>query len=274
MTTPTPTDPRLDAPYELTDAQKQRFREDGFVKLPNVFTPDVLDEYAEVITQLTLARAPQTKLEDRDTYGKAFIQVGNLWEKDDKAKAFSFSKRLARIASELLGTDGVRMWHDQALYKEPAGGFTPWHVDQYYWPMATAKCVTAWVPLQETPLEMGPLEFGKGSHIKNVGRDIAISDDSERLIREAIKKEGVVSSYEPYAAGEVSFHLGWTLHRAGPNTTDKPRKVHTIIYMDKDMTMQAPKNPNQENDAKTWSPGIEVGQVMDSPRNPILWEKA
>jgi NAD(P)-dependent dehydrogenase (short-subunit alcohol dehydrogenase family) len=56
-----------------------------------------------------------------------------------------------------MGTPGVRMYHDQALYKEGKGGFTPWHADQYYWPLASTHCVTAWIPLQGTPMELGPL---------------------------------------------------------------------------------------------------------------------
>ena len=35
-----------------------------------------------------------------------------------------------------MGVAGVRMYHDQALYKEPGGGITPWHVDQVYWPVS------------------------------------------------------------------------------------------------------------------------------------------
>jgi ectoine hydroxylase-related dioxygenase (phytanoyl-CoA dioxygenase family) len=62
------------------------------------------------------------------------------------------------------------MWHDQALYKEPGGGFTPWHADQQYWPMASALCVTAWLPLQAVPMELGPLSFAPGSHLKKIGR--------------------------------------------------------------------------------------------------------
>jgi hypothetical protein len=61
----------------------------------------------------------------RSTYKKAFIQIINLWKKSEKVKEFVFGERLARIATELLGTRGVRIYHDQALYKEPGGGFTP-----------------------------------------------------------------------------------------------------------------------------------------------------
>lgn len=42
----------------------------------------------------------------------------------------------------------MRLYHDQALNKEPGGGYTPWHCDQYYWPVQSDKIVTAWVPLQ------------------------------------------------------------------------------------------------------------------------------
>ena len=47
--------------------------------------------------------------------------------------------------------EGVRVYHDQALNKEPGGGYTPWHCDGYYWPVQSDKIVTAWVPLQVIP---------------------------------------------------------------------------------------------------------------------------
>ena len=275
-TAPAVSDPRLDEPYPLTREQIERFRADGFIKLKDVLSKDLLDEYGEEITRLTLELNPNKDkpLEERDTYSKAFIQVHNLWCKSETAKVFAFSKRLARIATELIGTEGVRMYHDQSLYKEAGGGFTPWHVDQQYWPLSSGKTVTAWMPLQSVPIEMGPLCFGKGSHRKNIGRDLEISDESEQIIREQIRDQGIVEVFEPYDLGEVSFHNGWTVHRAGPNTTDQPRKVHTIIYMDKDMQLIEPKNKNQRNDWEWWSPSTKPGEVMDDPLNPILYDKS
>ncbi len=267
---------QLNEPYALSEEQIRQFSEDGFIKLKNVLSAEVLDAFGPEITRVTMANNPREgiPMEDRNTYGRAFIQVGNLWEKSELCQVFGFSKRLARIASQLLGTEGVRMWHDQALYKEAGGGFTPWHADQQYWPMASGKCVTAWIPLQAVPMEMGPLCFGKGSHRKNVGRYLPISDESEQLIKDAIREQGVVEVQQPYELGEVSFHLGWTLHRAGPNTTGTPRQVHTVIYMDRDMRLAEPKTPNQQTDWETWTPSTRIGEIMDDHRNPILWEKA
>ena len=134
-------------------------------------------------------RLKDIPLEKRTLYDQAFIQVCNLWTRSERVRELAFSKRLARIAAELMGTRGVRMWHDQALYKEPSGGFTPWHVDQQYWPMASPNSVTAWIPLQPVPIEMGPLCFGRGSHRKHIGRDLEISAESEQQIRDEVKKQ-------------------------------------------------------------------------------------
>ena len=269
-------DAALGEPYELTAAQREQFREEGFIHLPHVLSPDALVALEPAITADTIAHDAHAgvPLEDRDTYGRAFIQVGNLWERSPQARRLTFSLRLARIASELLDTRGVRLWHDQSLYKEPSGGFTPWHADQQYWPMASGLCVTAWIPLQAVPLEMGPLAFARGSHRKRIGRDLTISDESEALIRTAVAEHGLREVTEPYAAGDVSFHLGWTLHRAGPNTTPTPRKVHTVIYMDVDMRLAKPKNAAQQLDQTTWTPSTAIGEVMNDPRNPVLYERA
>ncbi len=266
----------LDDPFPLTEVDCQRFREDGFIRLSGVLDAATLADCEREITALTLANDSHAgvPMEARDTYSRAFIQVGNLWTKGAQARRLTFSLRLARIAAELLGTRGVRLWHDQALYKEPSGGFTPWHADQQYWPMASGLSVTAWIPLHAVPLDQGPLSFGRGSHRKRIGRDLPISDESERLIREAVAREKIVEVSEPFAVGDVSFHLGWTLHRAGPNTTDRPRKVHTIIYMDSDMRLAKPTNPNQELDHRTWTPSTLVGEIMDDPLNPVLYEVA
>jgi ectoine hydroxylase-related dioxygenase (phytanoyl-CoA dioxygenase family) len=182
-----------------------------------------------------------------------------------------FGRRLARIAAELMGVRGVRLYHDQALYKEAGGGHTPWHADQYYWPLATDRCCTAWVPLQPTPLEMGPLAFAAGSHRVEVGRDLPISDESEAEMARALERAALPLVEEPFGLGDVSFHAGWTFHRAGPNRTSRTREVMTVIYMDAEMRLAAPRNRNQRIDWETWCPGAVVGEEVRTPLNPVLY---
>jgi len=262
----------LTTPYTLSEADLTYFRENGFVKLKNVLSPALLDYYGAAIARYVAEKSRHYKpLNERDTYGKAFLQIGNIWQHDPLVKEFVFSQRLGKIAADLLGIQGVRIYHDQALFKEAGGGHTPWHVDQHYWPMATDRSITAWIPLQETPVEMGPVQFAAGSQRMELGRNLAISDDSEREIDSHMKLSDFQMVNQPYEFGDISFHLGWTFHRAGANQTDRPRNAMTIIYMDEQMRLAAPKNKSQESDRAVFMPGLEPGDLCDTPITPVIY---
>jgi len=264
----------IDRPYSLTGAQIEAFRRDGFVRLKNVFDEATLDHFGSEITRLTIQRSTETKpLEERTTYEKAFLQVMNLWEKGGRAREFVFGKRLAALAADLLEVEGVRLYHDQSLYKEPGGGITPAHADQFYWPLSSDRAITAWVPLQPVSAAMGPLAFYAGSQRIPPGRGLAISDDSEREITEAMERQGLMICDAPFDKGEVSFHLGWTFHRAGANRSAMPRSVMTVIFIDRDMRLAEPGNDFQRLDRTQWCPGVAVGDIIDSVKNPVLFER-
>jgi ectoine hydroxylase-related dioxygenase (phytanoyl-CoA dioxygenase family) len=262
----------LDQPYELPQHAIEFFQKNRYIKLKNVLDAETLAFYGEVISEKVAELNKNDKpLDQRDTYGKAFLQIFNLWRQDEHIKDFVFSKRLGKIAADLMQTEGVRMYHDQALYKEGGGGITPWHADQYYWPLSTDKTITAWIPLQAVPLEMGPLEFSAGSHVIVEGRELAIGDDSEVIIQKKLRVTDFKHVIESFDLGEVSFHSGWVFHRAGANATQSMRKVMTVIYMDKSMVLQEPENENQVNDWNTWCPGAVIGEVIDTPLNPVIY---
>ncbi|MGO4703015.1 phytanoyl-CoA dioxygenase family protein [Dyella sp. 2RAB6] len=263
----------LDRPHTLTAQQIDNFRRDGFIRLRQVFNAEELRQYGEEITRLTIALNTQTlPLAQRSTYDRAFLQVMNLWEASDRVREFVFGRRLAGLAAALLEVDGVRLYHDQSLYKEPGGGITPAHADQYYWPVSSDRTITAWVPLQAVPRDMGPLAFFAGSQAVEFGRDLGISDESERAITANMEAHGFPVVDEPFELGEVSFHLGWTFHRAGPNRSTQPRSVMTVIYMDRDMRLKAPSNPMQQADWERWCPGAIAGEIIDTPKNPLLFQ--
>jgi len=263
----------LETPFDLSPEQISIFHENGFIKLKHVLSPEVIQYMNETIsTEVVRLNTQHLPMEQRDTYGKAFLQIMNIWTRSVTVKRIVFSKRLAKIAADLMGVNGVRMYHDQALFKEPGGGHTPWHADQYYWPLANDSTVTAWIPLQPTGMELGPLEFSAKSQQLQEGRTFKISDDSEAVIQKKLTLHDFKKVVEPFELGEVSFHSGWVFHRAGANNTDKMRKVMTVIYMEKDMRLKEPENENQQADWDTWCPGAVVGQVIDTPLNPILYQ--
>ena len=264
----------LDTPYALQPAQVAQFRRDGYIKLKSVLSPQTLAEYGRDITRLTVElNTQQRPLEERSTYDRAFLQVMNLWEQSPRVGRFVMGRRLGRLAAELLEVRGVRLYHDQALYKEPGGGITPAHADQYYWPLASDRTITAWIPLQPVPTEMGPLGFYARSQSVSFGRDLGISDESEAQISANMAQHGFEFDSGAFDLGEVSFHLGWTFHKAGPNTSDRPRSVMTIIYMDADMRLAPALSPIQANDRDQWCPGAVEGEVIDTRKNPVVWAR-
>jgi len=264
---------RLAQPFNVSEEQRAFYQQYRFIKLKQVLDDETLAYFNGIISKRIerFQLENNTPLADRDTYGKAFLQVMNLWREDEIIRELIFSKRIASIATQLMGTRGVRLYHDQALFKEPGGGITPWHADQFYWPLASDKTVTAWIPLQAVPLEMGPLEFSAGSHQIVEGRELAISDSSEQLIQERLRVTDFTHVIEPFDAGEISFHSGWVFHRAGANNSNQMRKVMTIIYMDSEMKLKAPENSNQQNDWDTWCPGAKIDEIIQSPLNPLLY---
>ncbi|MBX7125530.1 MAG: phytanoyl-CoA dioxygenase, partial [Cyclobacteriaceae bacterium] len=120
-----------DETYPLTPEDIAFYQKYRFIKLRQVFDADTIAYYDRVISDKVAEKSKSVDpLDARNTYGKAFLQIFNLWREDESIREFVFSKRMARIAAELMQVDGVRLYHDQALYKEGGGGITPWHADQ------------------------------------------------------------------------------------------------------------------------------------------------
>ena len=252
--------------------QIKEFRENGHTLIKSVVKQQELPAYRQAINEGSYANNTEKRaLAERDTYGKAFLQTLNLWEVDEKIKRFTHAKRFAKIAAELLGVENVRLYHDQSLYKEPGGGFTPWHQDQYYWPINTDNTVTMWMPLVDISENMGMLTFASGSHKAGFVGNLAISDESEKLLEEYIKEKGYpISHAASMNAGDATWHNGWTLHNAPGNTSAITREVMTIIFYADGALVTEPKNEHQENDRQRWLMNLKAGELAASDLNPLL----
>jgi len=264
--------PDLSEPYRLSPAQIAQYQRDGHILLRGVASADEVAAYRPCISAAAARHNRQTKpLSERGTYHQAFLQIANLWEVDADVRRFTFARRFARIAAELMGVDGVRLWHDQALFKEPGGGPTPWHQDQYYWPLNTDHTITLWMPLVDVPLEMGVITFASGSHHDGCVASMAISDESERYLAGVVHERGFPIARSAMRAGDATFHSGWTLHAAGGNTTQGMREVMTVIYFADGVRILEPQNPHHPADLARWLPGLKPGDLAASPLNPVLY---
>lgn len=264
--------PDLAAGYDVSSEQVADFQRNGHLLLRSVASSQEVAAYRSVILA---ARerfgAERTPLENRDTYGKAFLKGLNLWPKDERVRRFVLAGRFARIAADLLGVEGVRVYHDQALLKEPGGGITPWHQDQHYWPLDTDDTITMWMPLVDVSPEMGTMRFASGSHRDGYLGDMPISDDSEQRFEEYIRSRGYrISDGVAMKAGDATFHRGWTLHGAPANATDRTREVMTVIWFADGARVTEPDNASRQRDLERWLPGLRPGDLAATELNPLV----
>lgn len=265
--------PSLDEPYPVTAAQREQYLEEGHIILRGIATPEEIAPYEEHISELVAKIKGQSAkpLSERDTYHKAFLQVGNLWEIDEVVKKFVTSPRFGKVASDLMGVDGVRLYHDQALYKEPGGGHTPWHQDQVYWPFSTPSTITMWMPLVDAPVESGTMVLASGSHKDGLLSQMSISDESSEFFRlQAIERNWrlIINDMK---AGDATFHSGWTVHKAVGNSTPRMRKTMTVIWYEDGVKIGEPSNNMQPIDMARWFPGQKPGDVAGTHLNPVCW---
>jgi ectoine hydroxylase-related dioxygenase (phytanoyl-CoA dioxygenase family) len=265
--------PELNSEYALTSEQIASYQENGHILLREVCTREEIEAYRPVIVNAVKRLNTETRpIEERDTYGKAFLQTMNLWESDEGSQKFVFGKRFARIAAQLMQVSAVRLYHDQALFKEGHGGLTPWHQDQYYWPLDTPLTITMWMPLVDVSTQMGTMTFASGSHREGFLGHLAISDQSEETFNRMVKEKG----YDMFdsgvmQAGDASFHAGWTLHSAPGNQSETTREAMTIIYYADGARISQPDNKNRFDDLARWMPGQQPGELASSRLNPILY---
>ncbi len=261
--------------YPITDEMHQDYQTNGYIHLRDVCTQTELMPYAESIRDtVDKAKGVMPELEKRDTYGKAFIQIGNLWQRDENVAKFVLAKRFAQIAADLMGIKGVRLYHDQALFKEPSGGITPWHQDQFYWPLDGVKTITMWMPLVYVSAEMMAMKFAPTSHENGPFDLMEISDESDSYFTKLItEKRYKIHQIQEMAPGDATFHDGWTLHAAPGNRSDRMREVMTIIYFEDGGVISEPNSKFRENDLKNWFPGQVPGEKAASPLNPLLYSR-
>jgi len=260
----------LDDERSPSAEQAEAFRRDGHLVVRGLCSAEEVAQFRPAIRGCVERLSSETRpLEERDTYGKAFLQVTNLWRADPRVAQFVLAKRFARLAAELMGVEGVRLYHDQALFKEPGGGFTPWHQDRFYWPLDTDKTITMWMPLVDVPAGM---EWVSGSHLQSDLGRMEISDASEEYFTSLVVGQSMpVAAAGQLAAGDATFHDGWSLHRAPGNDTDVMREVMTIIYFADGARVGPDDSDPRRKDLADWLPGLAPGDVAASPLNPLLW---
>ncbi len=270
----------LATPYELSTAAINSFRQDSYVKLPDVLSPQAVMTLRREIVAI-LERDFDAKLDaglDKNRHapakpGRRFYSAEMVWLENPVIRLFVLSPRIAKICADLLGVDAVRLYHDNLLSKEPGCGRTPWHYDDHHFPLATNDVVTAWIAAQPIPRAMGPLAFAKGMETWRKVADVPFSkaDASyDQQVASIFEQTGVEIDDGPFALGEVSFHHNLNFHTAGVNHTPISRCVlANTFFVDGARIVDEPTMVS--GDWQKFMPGLGAGDIAASALNPICW---
>ena len=272
-----PAPPHIEAflaePYPLAQEKIDEYNEKGHVRLEQVISGEPLAYYRELIGYAVghVFKDDDRTLDEKPVYQRSFLQAGNLWLKYPAIKRFVFGYRFADLARRLMEVDGVRLWFDQALYKQPGGRLTDYHQDAGLWPVdPPGKTTTIWMALVDVPPERGCMAFASESHRLSADTEFIDIFAAQEEIELAENVQPFEWDWVPLASGDCTWHSGLTYHRAGANQTEEMREAITIVYMVHDAVYHVPESNPRADRHKSATEGIELGGVLNSPITPRL----
>ena len=266
---------------ELTPEEIDRYRTDGFLVKEDFLSPDELAFWRQALEE-AVARRNGNKMPDRkEVYGKGdnadkayfdnvFDQLLNLWQDNDKIREIMLDKRLGKMAAQLAGADGIRIWHDQALIKKPWANPTSWHLDTPYWSFSDRRALSIWVALDDATYENGCLFFIPGSYQRTTFENPGIGKNMGAIFTTYPEFKTSRSVAAPMKAGSCSFHNGLTIHGAHANMTSGYRRAMTCAYMPDGSTFNGIQNVLSDAEFGR----LKVGDLLNNDaRNPLIYSR-
>ncbi len=247
------------------------FQRDGYVLTPEILSEAELAQFGPAVDAAVARRTidDPRSLDEKSLYEQSFVQCMRLWETDAAVAPLTFHPALAEAAAELLGVERVRLWQDQALYKEAGGRETDPHQDATFWPIGDTPLVSAWIPLGGSTLERGAMGYVPGSHRAGALHpvDLTYTTDPYDILSDPALG-GAEATFIEADPGSVIWHDGFTVHQAMANTSNTPRRTFTIIYI---------ADGHTRTDAWPVFPldrdGVGVGELMEGAGMPVVWPR-
>jgi ectoine hydroxylase-related dioxygenase (phytanoyl-CoA dioxygenase family) len=207
-------------------------------------------------------------------YAKVYVQCIHLAAEDEGLKKMVRDARIGKVAAQLAGTNGIRLYHDQALFKPPYGNPTAWHLDNPFWSFHSRQAMTMWVALDDATLSNGCMNYIPTSHLTATNeKNLSIGDNFAGLFKMYPDWMKIDPVSCPCPAGSVVFHNGLTAHGAGVNVTNKPRRAYACALMPEGATF----NGNKDVLPAEYFKSLKVGDLLNNEQvHPLLWrdEKA
>jgi ectoine hydroxylase-related dioxygenase (phytanoyl-CoA dioxygenase family) len=260
---------------KLTKKQIKQYQDNGFIVIEDFLNAKELAKWRAVtedaVQQRLTERSGLTNQNDPDSYyAQVFTQCVRLADTHTGMAELMLDERLGEAAATLAGIDGIRIWHDQALFKPPYGNPTAWHLDNPYWSFYSPNAISIWVALDDATLANGCLWYLPGTHKTARYDNAGIGENLRDLFKVYPEWMSLEACAAPAKAGSVVFHNGLVAHGAGANMTPRPRRAMTCAYMPDGSTFNGQQNVLPDGYFKS----LKLGDVIDDPKQvPLIWKR-
>ena len=175
-------------------------------------------------------------------------------------------------ASQLLGNNAIRFWHDQ-LFCKPAfhGGVVAWHQDYSYWTRTVPlQHLTCWIGLDDATTENGCLYYVPKSHRWGLLKKPDLAGDMDGLMK--FLSEEQKAEFKPVPIelkkGYATFHHPLMVHGSFANKSPKSRRAFVLnVFTDG-------TESNSDEVLLNGVPPIKKGRKMEGQFFPLIFTPA
>ncbi len=221
--------------FALTDAQKQQYRQEGYIFLERVVAEETLEMLRTECDQLVEAQNTEMDRLGSDTLNlsrrgsRYFIFLP--YKDRPQLGSFIFSDTMEEICRATLGENALFFW-EQFVVKQTRDAkksVFSWHQDAGYVDgLPVPPYVNAWVALDDVSEENGTLyvlPYSKAGTRERI--EHRVDPDSGDRVGYFGEEPGI-----PFIApaGSICVFSSTAFHRSGPNQTDRQRRAYALQY--------------------------------------------
>ena len=222
----------------LDSEEVSRFHRDGFLEIRDITTAEEVSRLRVLYDSLFTKKAGWEKgdlfdfagLDDAESPAKT-LQLIEPSTYEPALRATVFRTNAQAIARQLLGPSAEVVFEHAMLKPANTDGETPWHQDEAFYPRFTNyRSITCWMPLQPVDVVNGSLDFIPGSNDGPLLTHRSINNDPRIHGLEAPEANAERKISCPLPEGAATVHGYRTLHHAGPNRSDGPRRAYALGF--------------------------------------------
>lgn len=224
----------------LTEEQLATFRRDGFLLVHGLSTPEEVASLRVLYDRLFSERRGWDKgdlfdMVARDDANRAPVLPQMLWpSRYEPALAQTKLALSARsIATQLLG-EKIENILEHAITKAPHNTVeTPWHQDDAFAHSGSmfTESISIWMPLQDVTVASGCMRYIQASNHGPLFAHQSPHNDPRIHGLELVAPPDLTHCVPvPMPAGSGVIHHSRTIHGAGGNGSDQPRRAYILGY--------------------------------------------